>query len=99
MRQQHVAAEAEASAPDLRRWVCIYPYQESPVNTEPYLFAVYDFELPTAEMAEYEGDEDLIMTSRRRYYLNSIAELDALLEKLAVTPALFDAPWRADYPL
>lgn len=99
-----IAAEAPASAPHLRRWVGIYSASNREMilsripSSLPYKYNVYEFELLKDKLSEYEGDEDLIITSSSRHYINSIPELDALLSELGVDPKLFDAPWHVDYP-
>ena len=94
-----IAAEVPASASHVRRWVCIYVGGRSLVpSLPPHKYQVYEFELLKDKLAEYEGDEDLIITSSSRHYINSISELDALLSRLGVNPELFDAPWHVDYP-
>lgn len=64
----------------------------------PYEYSVWNFELDSQRMQEYEGDEDLIIVNETRYYLKNEQELYRLLEALGANPELFDAPWHNDYP-
>lgn len=50
-------------------------------------------------MQDFQGDEDLIMVNKRRYYLNTNKELIDLLLDLRIDPKLFTYPWRCDCPI
>lgn len=96
-----IAAEVPSSQENMRRWVAIYPNTGKHIskNIPPHEFSVLDFELDKQLMQEYEGDEDLIMVNKKRYYLKNEEELYQLLEGLRLNPELFNAPWHNDYPL
>ncbi|MEZ0612023.1 hypothetical protein ACAW74_26165 [Fibrella sp. WM1] len=95
-----VTTEVRATLPGCRRWVAIYPASNhSPVDkTIPdHLYSVLDFELTEGLMDKYFGEEDKL--NQRRYYLNSLDEVNNLLNQLGLSQAQFTYPWRCDYPL
>lgn len=59
-----IAAEVQATVPDCRRWVAIYPAKEfNPLDTfqktiPKHAYSVLDFELKKQLIDEYFGEED-----------------------------------------
>jgi hypothetical protein len=98
-----IAAEIQASIPGCRRWVAIYPAQDTH-SLDPFqktmpkhAYSVLDFELKQELIDEYFGEEDKL--NQKRYYLNRLNELDRLVSTLKIDLTRFTFPWNCNYPL
>ena len=97
-----IAAELTPSAEDLRRWIIIFQPEEGVIgfdNIPEHIYNVLHFELEKDKMQDFQGDEDLIMVNKRRYYLNTNEELINLLLDLRIDPKLFTYPWKCECPI
>lgn len=97
-----IAAELTPSAKALRRWIIIFQPGDKFVgfgNIPEHIYSVLHFELEKDKMQDFQGDEDLIMVNKQRYYLNTNEELINLLLDLRIDPKLFTYPWRCECPI
>lgn len=95
-----ITAEVQATIPDCRRWIAIYPApcHLSIGKTIPeHSYSVLDFELKEHLVDEYFGENDKL--NQARYYLNNLNEVEVLIVKLGLSKVEFTYPWRCDYPL
>jgi hypothetical protein len=93
------ALEVPASRPGYREFIGVYPpsHEEGEGQWWAGKWWVRRFELPLALVDDYPGPDDLVES--RQLHFDSRHDVEALLEKWQIDAALFDAPWKCDYPL
>lgn len=99
------ACELPAEHTGCRRFVGIYPPQvgrdtarvEPPIPNNRQRWTVKRFEIPEALVDQYFGEEQLL--DSESVHLDSLEAVEALLADWGIESAIFQAPWRTDYPL
>ena len=102
--QREAACEIAASRPGHRTFVGVYPpHRDRPRVQSPMHSArrekwlVRKFTIPDRLINEHFGEEDLL--DCESVFLNTLAEVEDLLIQWGIDSAIFEPPWKIDYPL
>lgn len=94
MIHRTAATEIPAARAGHRAFVGIYPpHDEKGISH----WRVRKFEIPEDLVVKFSAEEDLV--DSELIELNTLEEVEELLVKWNVDSALFQAPWKNDWPL
>ena len=86
------ACEIAAKRSENKAFIGVYPPSK---NDGRWL--VRRFEIPSALVTQYFGEEDL--QTSEMIWLTTVDDVEALLASWGVDSSKLDAPWKSDYPL
>jgi hypothetical protein len=106
-RGEVLATEVEASSPDRKSWVGVYPFtvderDDLSHSSEGTKYRLRWFEVPVSDLEErnynLDGDEAFIVTCRDET-VDSLDKVEALLSKWQISSSSFSFPYTCNYPI